>query len=277
MGTQYRSGARFGPRAIREASTLFSFGHGGAYDHEDDITYLRGDQVRIVDVGDADIIHTDTMSSHANTEHAVQAILASGAMPLVLGGDHSIHAPVIKAFDRQGPVHIIQFDAHLDFVDVRHGVRYGHGNPIRRASEMDHVTGITQIGIRNVSSSNRKDYEDARKAGCDIVSVRRMRALGKEGMLARIPAGAQYYLTIDIDGFDPSIAPGTGTPSHGGFLYYEVLELIQGLAKRGHIIGLDLVEVAPAYDPTGVTSILAAQLLMNALGFIFHERARRAG
>jgi len=272
MGTQYRSGARFGPRAIREASTLFSFGHGGAYDFEDDTTYLPADQVRIVDVGDADIVHTDTMKSHANTEAAVRAILKSGAMPLVLGGDHAVHAPCIAAFSEQDPVHIVHFDAHLDFVDERHGVRYGHGNPLRRASEMAWVTGMTQMGIRNVSSSNRSDYDDARKAGSDILSVRDVRRLGRDGVLARIPEGARYYVTIDIDGFDPSIAPGTGTPSHGGFQYYEALEILQGLAKRGDVVGIDLVEVAPAYDPTGITSILAAQLLMNFLGFIFHER-----
>lgn len=95
-------------------------------------------------------------------------------------------------------------------------------------------------------------------------------------MLERIPSGVNYYLTIDIDGFDPSIAPGTGTPSHGGFMYYEVLEMIQGLSKKGNVIGLDLVEVAPTYEPVGITAILAAQLLMNALGFIFYERSRRA-
>jgi agmatinase len=275
MGLQYRPGARFGPRAIRDASTLFSFGHGGAYDHEDDVTYLTQDQVSIVDVGDADIIHTDMEGSHANTEAAVRKILDSGAMPLILGGDHSITAPCVKAFDNNGPVHIIHFDAHIDFVDVRHGVRYGHGNPIRRASEMDHVTGITQLGIRNVSSSSRKDYQDAREAGCDILSVRDVRRLGKIKVLERIPDNVKYYVTIDIDGFDPSIAPGTGTPSHGGFIYYEVQELLKGLSKKGDVVGLDLVEVSPPYDPAGVTSTLAAQLLMNAIGFIFHERSKK--
>jgi agmatinase len=277
MGTQWRSGARFGPRSIREASTLFSFGHSGAYDHEDDTLYLTRDQVRMVDVGDADIVHTDMVSSNANIESAVRKILASGAMPVTLGGDHSIHAPVIQAFEGRGPIHIVHFDAHLDFVDERHGVRYGHGNPLRRASEMQHIASMTQLGIRNVSSSNRSDYDAARAAGSDILSVRDVRRLGTEGVLARIPEGAAYYITIDIDGFDPSIAPGTGTPSHGGFLYYEVLEIIQGLARRSHgnVIGMDLVEVAPAYDPAGVTSILAAQLLMNSIGFIFHERSKR--
>jgi agmatinase len=140
---------------------------------------------------------------------------------------------------------------------------------------MNHVTGMTQMGIRNVSSSNRSDYDAARAAGSDILSVRDVRRLGTEGVLDRIPAGVRYYVTIDIDGFDPSIAPGTGTPSHGGFLYYEVLEILQGLSKRGDVVGMDLVEVAPAYDPSGITSMLAAQLLMNFLGFIFHERKMR--
>jgi agmatinase len=277
MGTQWRSGARFGPRGIREASTLFSFGHAGAYDHEDNTMYLTREQVRMVDVGDADIVHTDMAKSHANTEAAVRKILAAGAMPVVLGGDHSIHAPVIKAFDSLGPIHILHFDAHLDFVDERHGVRYGHGNPLRRASEMKHITGMTQMGIRNVSSSNFQDYEAARAAGSTILSVRQIRKLGVSGVLDAIPSGKKYYMTIDIDGFDPSIAPGTGTPSHGGFLYYEVLEIIQAVVRRegGNIVGMDLVEVAPAYDPAGVTAILAAQLLLNSIGFIFHARHER--
>jgi len=220
-GTQYRPGARFGPRAVREASTLFSFGHAGAYDHEDDATYLPA-SVRIVDMGDADIIHTDTDGSHAGIEAGVRAALKAGALPVTIGGDHSINIPCINAFDDQGDIHILQIDAHLDFVDERHGVRNGHGNPMRRAA----------------------------------------------------PAKSRVYITIDIDAFCPSIAPGTGTPSHGGFLYYDVLELLQQVAKHHEIAGIDLVEVAPDYDPTGSTGILAAQVLLNLLGFIFHERQK---
>ena len=272
MGAQWRAGARFGPRAIREASTLFAFGHAGAYDHEDDVVYLPAGKTRIVDLGDADIIHTDTIGSHANIEYGVRKILKAGAIPLVLGGDHSVNIPCINAFEGEAPIHIVQIDAHLDFVDERHGVRYGHGNPMRRAAEKPHVTGLSQIGIRNVSSTAREGYEDARRMGSDILSVRQARKLGADGVLARIPAGMRYYVTIDIDGFDPSIAPGTGTPSHGGFLYYEVLEILAGLAKRGPIVGIDLVEVAPDYDHTGTTAILAAQILMNLLGRILHHR-----
>ncbi len=267
-GTQWRSGARFGPRAVREASTLFSFGHAGAYDHEDDETYLPHD-VKIVDMGDADIVHTDTMRSHANIETAVRAALAKGALPVTVGGDHSINIPCINAFDDQGDFHIVQIDAHLDFVDERHGVRYGHGNPMRRAAEKPYVTGLTQLGIRNVSSTAKEGYEAARDMGSDILSVRQVRKLGPEQTIDRIPKGARVYVTIDIDAFCPSIAPGTGTPSHGGFLYYDVLEMLQNIAKKHEVIGIDLVEVAPDYDPSGSTQILAAQILLNFLGFIF--------
>lgn len=272
FGTQYRSGARFGPRAIREASTLFSFGHAGAYDHEDDETYLGAD-VRIVDMGDADIVHTLTEKSHKNIETGVRAALKAGAIPVTLGGDHSVNIPCINAFEGQEPFHVVQIDAHLDFVDERHGVRYGHGNPMRRAAEKSYVTGLTQIGIRNVSSTAKEGYEDARKMGSDILSVRQARQLGPEATIARIGPRKRVYVTIDIDAFCPSIAPGTGTPSHGGFLYYDVLEMLQKLANEHDIIGIDLVEVAPDYDPTGSTAILAAQVLLNFLGFIFAARS----
>lgn len=273
FGTQYRSGARFGPRAVREASTLFSFGHAGAYDHEDDCIYLPG-SVRMVDMGDADIVHTDTSQSHANIETGVRMALAAGALPVTIGGDHSVNIPCINAFDDQGPIHILQIDAHLDFVDERHGVRFGHGNPMRRAAEKSYVTGLTQVGIRNVSSTAKEGYEDARRMGSDILSVRQARRLGPQALAKRIPDGARVYVTLDIDAFCPSIAPGTGTPSHGGFLYYDVLELLQEVAQNHDIVGIDLVEVAPDYDPTGSTGILAAQILLNFLGFIFEARAK---
>ena len=117
-------------------------------------------------------------------------------------------------------------NAHLDFVESRHGVLFGHGNLLRRAAEMKRVTGMTQLGIRFVSSSNKDDYEAARSAGSEFLSVRNVRRLGVEGVLARSPDGARYHCTVNVDGFDPAIAPGTDTPSHSGFLYNAVLELL---------------------------------------------------
>ena len=275
FGSQFRTGSRMGPRGIREASTLFSFGHAGAYDFEDDVTYLPSDSTRIVDIGDADIIHTDTTKSHSNIKFGVKKILAANAIPVVMGGDHSINIPCIDAFENEEPFHLIQIDAHLDFVDERHGVKYGHGNPMRRASEKGYVSGMTQIGIRNVSSTAKEGYVDAREKGSKIFSVRHVRQMGLNKILDEIPKGKRYYITIDIDAFDPSIASGTGTPSHGGFYYYEVLELIDGIIKQGSVVGLDLVEVAPDYDVTNSTSTLAAQLLMNTIGRILHHRNKK--
>ena len=274
FGSQFRSGARMGPRGIREASTLFSFGHGGAYDHEDDITYLPSDSTKIVDIGDADIIHTDTIKSHENIKFGVKKIIEAKAIPVILGGDHSINIPCIDAFEDQESIHVIQIDAHLDFVDERHGVRYGHGNPMRRASEKSYVSGMTQIGIRNVSSTAKEGYIDARAKGSKIFSVRHLRKMGIDKILEQIPKDKRYYITIDIDAFDPSIASGTGTPSHGGFNYYEVLELLDGIIKQGKVVGLDLVEVAPDYDLTNSTATLAAQLLMNTIGRILHNKKK---
>jgi len=270
-GTQYRSGARFGPRGVREASTLFSFGHAGAYDHEDDAVYLD-ETVRIVDMGDADIVHTQTEKSHKNIEYAVRCALRAGALPVVIGGDHSVNIPSINAFDQSDEFNILQIDAHLDFVDERHGVRNGHGNPMRRAAEKSYVSSLLQVGIRNVSSTARDGYEAARSMGSDILSVRQARKIGMKQIAMRLPEKSKVYVTIDIDAFCPSIAPGTGTPSHGGFLYYEVLELLQAISKRNDVIGIDLVEVAPDYDMSQSTQVLAAQILLNFLGFIFHNR-----
>ena len=264
FGTQWRSGARFGPRAIREASTLFAFGHAGAYDHEDDAVYLPAASTRIVDIGDADIIHTDTLRSHANIEVGVRKILAAGALPVVLGGDHSITIPAIAAFSEEPPIHVVQFDAHLDFVDERHGVRFGHGSPMRRAAERAHVTGLTQLGIRNVSSTAREGYADARRMGSDILSVRQIRKLGTEARARPHPGRASA--TTSPSTSTASIRRSPPAPARRAMAASPTTRCWScspASAARGTVAGVDLVEVAPDYDHTGTTAILAAQLLLN--------------
>jgi len=269
MGTTYRSGARFGPRGIREASTLYAFGADGAYSPEDDQFFLSQQEVRIVDAGDADIIHTDVEGSFANIEEGVRKILSRGALPVILGGDHSINIPCMRAFSDQPPVHLIQLDAHLDFGSDTSGVTLGHNQPMRRAAELRHVMGMTQIGIRNFTYSGPSCYEEARKASSDIITMREVRTIGLDSVLQRIPEGRRYYCTIDIDAFDPSVAPGTGTPSPGGFMYDEVIDLLRSVAGHGEVVGIDLVEVAPTYDVSGITSMMASHLLLRFLGYIF--------
>ena len=271
MGTQYRSGARMGPRGIREASTLYQFGHKEVYDSDTGETYSYGS---VVDIGDVDIVHTDQLLSLNRTREAVEAILHAKVTPMILGGDHAITAPVCAALAvLQTPVVVVQIDAHLDFVDERHGVRFGHGNSMRRCLELPHVSSMFQLGIRGVSSTAKSGFMDAGKMGSTVLSVRKVRELGMATVAERIPQGARVYISIDIDGLDPSIAPGTGTPSHGGFIYYEVKDLLRHIIGRSQLVGLDLVEVSPPYDPAGVTTTLAARLVLDAMGFAMRSKS----
>jgi agmatinase len=273
--SSYRVGTRFGPRAIREASMFHGFGPEGVFDFEDEVTYLTADEVKIVDAGDSDVIYADTKRSLANAEQAVRALLDAKTMPYILGGDHAITMATIAAFSNEKPIHIVLFDAHFDFIDQRNGITWGHGSPMRRASEMAHVKGITTLGPHNMAAVSKKDYEAAKAYGSNIVSLRKFRSIGAKAALAHIPDGERVYVSIDIDSFDPSIAPGTATISHGGFTYYEAKELLREIAARFEVVGSDFVEVSPPYDPSGITALLAARTSLDFIGSIFHERGRR--
>lgn len=273
LTTQCRSGTRFGPRAIRNASAIYSLRGVGYYDFDFDTIFLQG--VRVVDCGDADMIHYFSDKCIANIEEAVRGIASRGAIPVVLGGDHSVTIPAVRALAEKGPFHVVQFDAHLDFVNERFGVREGHGNVMRRVSEMRHVSGITQLGIRGPGSSDPSDFADARRAGSTIIGARSIRKEGVEAVLQRIPDSSRYYVTIDVDAFDAGLAPGSGSPSIGGLDYYQVTDLLRGIAAKGDVVGFDFVEVAPQYDPTEVTAQLAARVILDFLGAIFHERSRK--
>jgi agmatinase len=270
MGTQVKPGARFGPRGIREASTIYSLQDEGVYDHEFDKYFLKG--VRVVDCGDVDMIHMDVQQCLQNTYEDVLELLSKNVLPVVIGGDHSVPIPVVRAMKELGPFHVIQFDAHLDFVNEIFGVREGQGNPMRRISEMKHVSGITQIGIRGQGSSSRQDFDDARAYGSTIIGPRQFRQIGAKGVIDMLPKGTRFYVTIDCDVLDPAIAPGTGSPSPGGLDYYEVTDVLRGIADRGEVIGFDFCEVAPIYDPTGMTCQVTARIILDFLGAIFDNR-----
>jgi agmatinase len=273
--SSYRVGTRFGPRAIREVSMFHGFGPEGVFDFEDEVTYLTRDEVKIVDAGDSDVIYADTRRSLANAELAVRVLLDAGTMPHILGGDHAITMATVAAYSNEKPIHIVHLDAHFDFIDERNGISWGHGSPMRRASEMAHVKGITTLGPHNMASVSKKDYEAAKAYGTHVVPLRKFRAIGAKAALAHIPDGERVYVSIDIDSFDPSIAPGTATISHGGFTYYEAKDLLREVARRFDVVGADFVEVSPPYDPSGITSLLAARTSLDFIGSIFHERAKR--
>lgn len=273
--SSYRVGTRFGPRAIREVSMFHGFGPDGVFDFEDEVTYLTAEEVKIVDAGDSDVIYADTKRSLANAELAVKALLGARTMPYILGGDHAITMATVAAYSNERPIHIIHLDAHFDFIDERNGISWGHGSPMRRASEMAHVKGITTLGPHNMASVSKKDYDAARAYGTHVVPLRKFRSIGAAAALSHIPDGERVYVSIDIDSFDPSIAPGTATISHGGFTYYEAKDLLQEVAWRFNVVGVDFVEVSPPYDPSGITSLLAARISLDFIGAIFHERAKR--
>ncbi|MGZ3321208.1 MAG: agmatinase [Xanthobacteraceae bacterium] len=273
--SSYRVGTRFGPRAIREASMFHGFGPEGVFDFEDEVTYLTTDEVRIVDAGDSDVIYADTKRSLVNAEQAVRALLDAKAMPYILGGDHAITMATVAAYSNEKPFHIVHLDAHFDFIDERNGITWGHGSPMRRSSEMAHVTGITTLGARNMAAVSRKDWEAARAYGTHVSPLRKVRAEGAEASLRHIDRGERVYVSIDIDAFDPSIAPGTATISHGGFTYYEARDILKVIAARFDVVGVDFVEVSPPHDPAGITSLLAARISLDFIGAIFHQRAKR--
>jgi agmatinase len=273
--SSYRVGTRFGPRAIREMSMFHSFGPEGVFDFEDEVTYLSADEMKVVDAGDSDVIYADTKRSLANAEFAVRALLDAKTMPYILGGDHAITMATVAAYSNEKPIHIVHLDAHFDFIDQRNGISWGHGSPMRRASEMAHVKGITTLGPHNMASVSKKDYEAAKAYGTHVVSLRKFRSVGAAAALSHIPDGERVYVSIDIDSFDPSIAPGTATISHGGVTYYEAKDILQEIARRFEVVGADFVEVSPPYDPSGITSLLAARTSLDFIGAIFHERAKR--
>ena len=263
MSTQWRPGAKLGPRGIRDASCLYSLGHKGSYDPERDEVYLHPQMVKVVDVGDVDQVHADMEQCFDNIDKFVRKLTARNVLPVGLGGDHAVTIPFAGALAAYGPFHVVQIDAHLDFCDHR------------RLSEMDHVQKIGQGGIRGIGSSHKSDFEDARRYGSAIVSPRQLRTMGIDALLETMPAGENYFVTFDIDGLDAAIAQGTGTPSPGGLFYDEVQELLEGIAKRGNVVGFDLVEVAPCYDPSGITCQTAARLILDFIGFITKEREKK--
>jgi agmatinase len=273
ISIQGRSGARSGPRGIRMQSTRFSYSPEGSYDPERDDFFVSTNRWRIVDCGDADIIPGDLEASFANIEAAVRKIVERNAMPVVLGGDHSVTIPVVRGLETAGPFHVIHFDSHLDWTENRGGQRYSNGSPCRHMATMSHVKKMAHLGIHGIGSSRKSDFDDARANGDIILSPREIRKIGIPQTLAKLPKGDRYFVTIDIDAMDCSIAAGTGSPMHGGLYYDEMNDLLEGVASLGTIVGFDLTEVSPPYDdPSGTTCYLAARLISDFIGFITKER-----
>ena len=266
-GTTNLSGTRLGPRAIREASTQYAFYKRGRgyHDLEADRPMLQGLELR--DGGDVEIVPTALEDNMARIGDRVRAVAARGALPVCLGGDHSVTFPIVRALaEGDAPLCVVQVDAHLDFVDRLQGAPYTHASPMRRIAELPRVRGWAQIGARSIVST-ADDLREARKFWAHMVPGDRV----AEGAwsVPPIPPGARLYLTFDIDALDPAVAPGTGFPEPGGLSFREAAAVIRRAVSWGSLVRMDVVEVNPLLDPSRRTALTAARLVLEILAARF--------
>ncbi|WP_171181881.1 agmatinase [Ruegeria sp. HKCCD8929] len=259
------------PTAVRQASGRAGKGW-ERWDYDLGGTVLDGRPVKMVDCGDVSGEARDLDGHYRRAEAAVRRILAAGAMPVTIGGDHGVPIPVLRAFEGRGPITLVHLDAHLDWRDELHGAREGYSSTIRRASEMGHIEEIFQIGLRCQGSARAEEVDAALKHGCHLITASELHDRGMQAVLERIPANGNYYLTIDADGLDPAVMPAVGAPAPGGVTYNQTCKLIHGLVAKGRVVGMDIVEIMPKLDVNNITSITAGRLILNLIG-----TATRAG
>ena len=269
-GVTYRPGARFGPSAIRQGSRLLR-----PYNPALDVSPFAGMQV--VDAGDVAANPFDITEGLTSVQTALRELTDEARRVVVLGGDHTVALPVLRAITAQhGPVALVHFDAHLDTWDTYFGAPYTHGTPFRRAWEEGLLLPdkSMHVGTRGPLYAASDLTEDA-GMGFSIVSSREMDDIGARGVVERIRervGDAPVYLSIDIDVLDPGFAPGTGTPEPGGLTSRELLAIVRGL-DGANVVGGDVVEVAPAYDHAEITALAAANLAYEYCSLF--ARARR--
>lgn len=253
------------PTAIRRASERISQG-ADRWDFDIGGTLFDGHDIRVVDVGDIPGDPRNLPRHYQLAEQAIRKIVATGAFPITLGGDHGVPIPVFRGLSDQGPFTLVHVDAHLDWREEVNGARAGYSSTIRRAAELNHVEGIFQIGMRGQGSARREEVLAARKYGANIITTDELHRRGMEAVLGLIPDGRRFYLSIDADGLDPAVMPAVNAPQPGGLTYADVIRLIQGLCRKGKLVGMDIVEIAPGYDVNDITCITAGHIILNAIG-----------
>ena len=271
-GATFRAGARFGPEGIRSVSHLLR-----RYNPSLDVVIF--DHLSVIDYGDVPVVPGYIEASYESIREGLEPIHRAGVVPIVLGGDHSIALPELRAAAAvHGPLALVQFDSHPDTWDAYFGQKHTHGTPFRRAVEeglLDPSRSI-QVGMRG-SIYDQGDWNDAREMGFDLVPTDAVRKLGIEQTVSRIRervGDAKVYASFDVDFVDPAFAPGTGTPEIGGFTSREAQEFVRGLVGLD-LIGCDVVEVYPAYDPAQITALLAANVAHEFLSLIAARRKNR--
>lgn len=273
-GTTYpgkdSSGLALAPGAIRAASEDDA-GLVGNWDFDLGGPLFAGGPVCCVDAGDVPTTMGDNAGNRARIVAQTRAVLAASAVPILLGGDDSVPIPFLEAFAEHGPIWILQIDAHIDWRDEVHGETLGYSSPMRRASEMAHVAGMVQVGLRSVGSARDTEIAAAQAFGSRFVTAREVHANGIEAALRHIPEGARVVITLDCDGLDPGFMPGVGARTPGGLTYTQVIDLVAGAAARGRIAGCDIVELYPPNDVGGLSAITAARILVNMIGTIVRQ------
>jgi agmatinase len=257
------AGCADAPAAIRRRAQRLA-GFRGHWDFDLNAPTLPLDgRPSIVDAGDVPGDAADGPGNSATITQAITTILERGAVPVCIGGDDSVPIPILRAYAGRGPLTVLQVDAHLDFRDEVHGVREGYSSPMRRASEMEHVTRTVQVGLRGVGSARPADVEDARRAGNLLITARDVRERGVGWVLDQLPADASVFLSFDGDGLDPSIFPAVSAHAPGGLDYPEAFALLGGIGPR--LAGAVITEYVPALDDTGVTALVAVRLLVGLI------------
>jgi agmatinase len=271
LGVTNRAGARHGPRAVRNVERV------GPSEHV--LKAVPTAELRVADVGDVPFrSRFDLASAHADIEAFVGQIVRAGAVPLSVGGDHSISLPILRAMGRERPVGMIHIDAHCDTGGSFEGCKFHHGGPFRQAV-LDGVLDphrTIQIGIRGNSEYL---WEFSFDSGMTVIHAEEVQEMGIGAVVARARAVAGHgpvYVSFDVDSLDPAFAPGTGTPEVGGLSSVQALGILRGLAGLD-VIGGDVVEVAPQYDPTTNTAQIAAQVLFELLCLVARGGKKRRG
>ena len=273
-GTTNRAGARHGPRQIRDLSTMMRNVHHVSRIHP-------FEAANCADLGDVGVNPIDLYDTLQRVEDYYARVHAAGILPLTAGGDHLITLPIMRAIAKGAPVGMVHFDAHNDTWDRYFGDnKYTHGTPFRRAVE-DGVLDpkrTVQIGIRG-SLYGEKDYEWGTARGIRMITIEEYFEIGVDAVIEearRIAGDGPTYVSFDVDGLDPVYAPGTGTPEIGGFSTHDAQRMIRGLAGLD-IVGADVVEVSPPFDPTGMTALVGATMMFEILCIMadrVHSRQR---
>ena len=228
---------------------------------------LHNQNIQVFDCGNVTSDLKDPREHYRRAEKAVKKIFNADATLISIGGDHGIPIPIFRGLPKNQKITLVQVDAHLDWRDEINGEKEGYSSGIRRASEMDHISEIFQIGLRGVGSGRHEEFESAKNYGAHLISAYEVHELGIKNILERIPEGS-IYLTIDADGLDPTIMPAVNAPTPGGLNWIQIRELIHGLVSKGRVLGMDLVEISPSFEGRRMTFIHAERIICNFIGAI---------